>query len=52
MFACAVRTYSYCLGKVFLALGVPQDAADVEKCGILAAVRLLQLDAVVERKQY
>jgi hypothetical protein len=45
------HTHSYCLGKVFLALSIAQHAADVEECGILAAARLLQLDAIVEREQ-
>lgn len=34
-------THSYCLGKVFLAFAIAQDATDVEKCGILATIGLL-----------
>lgn len=44
-------TYSYCLGKVFLALSVAQDTANVEECRILATARLLQKDAIIEGEQ-
>lgn len=45
-------THSYCLGKVFLALAITQNSADVEERGILAAAGLLKQDAIVKCKQY
>lgn len=44
-------THSYCLGKVFLAFSVAQDAANVEKRRLIAGTGLLKQHAIVESEQ-
>lgn len=47
-----VYTHRYCIGKVFLAVSVAQNTANVEQRGVLSAVGLLEHHTIVESENY